>query len=55
MEYDKPEIADVWEVYGTVQCKVSPLRSHIPSDQLALQNGYVRLCIGNNNFGICHL
>lgn len=23
VQYDQPEIADSWEVFGTVQCKVS--------------------------------
>ena len=22
MQYDKQEVADVWELYGTIQCKV---------------------------------
>ncbi len=25
MQYDRPEIADVWEVFGTLQCKVRNL------------------------------
>ena len=25
VQYDQPEIADCWEVFGTVQCKVLPL------------------------------
>ena len=23
VQYDKKEVADVWEIYGSVQCKVS--------------------------------
>ena len=26
VQYDRPDVADVWEIYGSVQCKV---RGHI--------------------------